>query len=198
MRTIFDYLEHYSEAITALATVVIAIYTVVLAMVSNRQSKLIAAQLRLGREEFIATHRPQLRLGRYYLMKPLAAGERPSMIFVAQNVGHSVAHITEVRSASIVLEIEGRFPKNMGIPSGETLNRRLESGQSEVLPTNGTDPLTEEENEAVNEGKKLLYFVGVVVYLDDVGNRREVGFCRKFNTWTQELGSWPTDYEYEF
>jgi hypothetical protein len=159
---------------------------------------LLAKQVRLARQEFIATHRPQLRLGRFYLRKPLAPGEEPTMIFVAQNIGHSAANVTEVRSASIVLGIEDRFPRNMGISSPEPFTTKLQSGQSEVFATNGNGPLNDGDHEAVQEGKRILYFVGVVAYLDDVGNRREVGFCRRYSVWTQQFDSWPTEFEYEF
>jgi hypothetical protein len=199
MKSMVDYLEHYSEAITALATVVIAVYTVVLAWTSSRQSKLIASQVRLAREEFIATHRPQLRLSRFYLSNPIMSqGERPSIIFMIQNVGLSVARVTEIRSVSIVLGIEDQFPKNMGIPFSEKFTTRLESGQSEIFPVNGTVPLEDEDRGWVPQGKKNLYCLGVVVYLDELGNRRETGFCRRYIAATRQLESWPTEFEYEF
>lgn len=54
------FLETYNGAVTAVATVFIAVFTIVLAYVTSRQARLTKDAVDLGRAEFIASHRPKL------------------------------------------------------------------------------------------------------------------------------------------
>ena len=186
--------------VTAGATAVIAIYTIVLARVSKRQSNLIADQIKLAREEFIATHRPRLMLRRFYLKDiVLTEGQAPSIIFMIQNIGDSAGRVVEIRSATVVLGPGELLLPNMGFGFTEPFNVSLRSGQSEIFPVNGSSPLEKEERMWVPQGKKTLFCLGVVIYLDEMDNRREIGFCRRYDAihkrWDKTDNS---EYEYEF
>lgn len=56
--------ETHNGAVTAVATVFIAVFTIVLAFVTARQARLTKEAVNLGRQEFIASHRPRLVIRR--------------------------------------------------------------------------------------------------------------------------------------
>src|SRR5258708_868823 len=62
-----------SDAITAISTAVISIFTIVLAYVSHRQAKLTRESINLANREFVATNRPKLKVRRLRL-NPLTDG----------------------------------------------------------------------------------------------------------------------------
>lgn len=74
-----DFLQTYNGAVTAFATVWIAVFTIVLAVVTGRQARLTRQAIDLNREEFISTHRPKLvvwqGVGREEDQHPLLSGQ---------------------------------------------------------------------------------------------------------------------------
>ncbi len=171
-----------------------------LARVSRRQSNLIADQIKLAREEFVATHRPRLMLRRFYLNDPvLAEGQALRIIFMIQNVGDSVGRVVEIRSATLVLGPGEPLRPNMGFGFAESFNVSLTSGQSEIFPVSGSTPLGNDERMWVPQGKKTLFCLGAVIYLDEMDNRREIGFCRRYDAVHERWDKMDNpEYEYEF
>ena len=64
-----DWLQTYNGAVTAFATVWIAVFTLVLAFVSRRQAMLTRQSIKLATKEFVSTHRPKI-IVRELLMMP--------------------------------------------------------------------------------------------------------------------------------
>jgi hypothetical protein len=56
----------------------------------------------------------------------------------------------------------------------------LVSGAHEVFPANGGSVLTEEEARNLRAETHMLIYVGVLIYIDASGIKRETGFCRRF------------------
>jgi hypothetical protein len=195
---ILCFLEAHNGAITALATVLIAAFTIVLAVVSNRQARLIEDQARIARNEFIVTHRPKIIVRAFQMLNPDAGvGVAPRVIFIAHNIGDSPARIIEVRSATLVQDINANLPNDLGFPFLENFHVTLVSGQKEVFPINGADPFVENEAMEIFARRSMLLCLGIVAYLDGAGTRRETGFCRRFMSDARE---WSTlrDSEYEY
>ena len=91
-----DFLQTYNGAVTAAATVFIAIFTIVLALVSRRQARLTRASIDLASKEFIASHRPIIRIKRITPPQTLVPDERLQLTVEAVNVGDTQALIFEM------------------------------------------------------------------------------------------------------
>lgn len=57
---IIDFLQTYNGAVTAVASVLIGLFTGVLARVTGRQARLTRESIDLARKEFISTRRPHV------------------------------------------------------------------------------------------------------------------------------------------
>jgi hypothetical protein len=198
-KVILGFFDDHNGLITAIATVFIAAYTIVLARVSRMQAGFIAAQVRLAREEFITTHRPKIIVRAFQMMNPdFGAGDRPRFIFIAQNIGDTQARITEVRSATLVLQNNERIPNDLAFPHHEPFNVVLRSGQKEVFPGNGGVPLVGEEHMQVFADTHMLLCLGTLTYVDDLGTERETGFCRRYRNQSRQWEGLSSEYEYSY
>jgi len=198
MNAIWCFLDAHNGALTAIATIFIAAFTIVLAWVSIRQARLIDAQVRLARNEFIATHRPKIIVRSFQMLNPEArVGDAPRFTFIAHNIGDSPGRIIEVRSATLVIGVMDTIPNDLAYPFHEPFNVTPVGGQKELFPANGASPFVDNEAMEVFGGTKVLLCLGTVIYLDDANNRRETGFCRRFRSQRQQ---WDTmsDSEYEY
>jgi hypothetical protein len=167
---------------TALATVVMAVFTGLLSLVAYQQ-------IVLSRSEFLATNRPLLRV-RYFKRTD---GEKDTEIdirFSVVNVGKSVAHLL---GSSIQI---GWFYEN-GLPTpfylggpDVTGQRKFEVGASDEYIFRRAKP---EQKIFVP-----LHVYGYLVYADSMGNTRTTAFCRRWIVSAQRFVKVEDpDYEYE-
>ena len=94
---LLEWIDAHNGAVTAIATIFIALFTIVLAWVSWRQARLIGRQIELAREEFRATHRPKLVIRACKIRLKENAGDHMvpcQMTF--HNEGVSPAYIQEI------------------------------------------------------------------------------------------------------
>jgi hypothetical protein len=194
MSAIRCWLDAHNGAITAIATFVIAAFTIVLAWVSKAQAKLIDDQLKLARAEFSVTHRPRIIVRSFQMVNiDIPVGERPRFIFIAHNMGDSPGRLIEIRSGTLVLEANERIPNDLAFPHHEDLNATLASGQKVEVSV-----LVNNEAMEIFAEAKLLLCLGTIVYLDGAGNRRETGFCRRYKPDTRQWDSFESEYEYAY
>lgn len=194
-----DWLNTNSGAITAIATGVIAWFTVSLATVSRRQAELISDQIQLARDEFNATHRPKIIVRGFFMMKPdLPPGEPVRFGFVAHNIGETPGTIVEISTAATVLQADDQVPQNSGIPGPKTLNLTLASGQHEVLPTGDGYTITDSDAIEIGAGNSVLLCVGVVIYVDGAKIRRQTGFSRRYRPRGRVWDIVESEYEYAY
>lgn len=85
--------------LTAISTVVIAVFTIILAAVAIFQGHLLEKQIKLARKEFISTHRPRVRIR---TMRALAEGTNLRVFFTVANNGDTDATI--VRNEIVLQE----------------------------------------------------------------------------------------------
>ena len=83
--------------LTAISTVVIAIFTVVLAVVAYVQARLLRKSIDLARAEFLSTHRPRIVVREVYL-------DGKEIRFRLVNVGDTPATIVESRLFAEVMQ----------------------------------------------------------------------------------------------
>jgi hypothetical protein len=187
------------EVWTAVATVAIAVFTVALVFVTNRQARLTRDALNLARGEFNATHRPKIIVRRFQVTdKDLPEGKAPKILFIAQNIGDSAATITRVRSATVTYRVDELIPTDLSFPFHEEFNVTLKSGERELFPVNGAYPLRGVEPMAIRAEKIVLYCMGTIEYFDTGGTQRETGFCRRYRPSEDRWETVESEYEYTY
>jgi hypothetical protein len=180
------------EAWTAAATLILAVLTLLLVAVTREQVRLIQA-------EFVATHRPKLRAYAFEIEdRGLPSGKPISVLFFAQNIGETPAHLELLEGCIYVAPRKDR-PLERGIRSRfkKCLKITLVGGERDLFGIeDGTAP-TEANGAAIYSGDMPLLCIGRISYTDDNGIRRETGFCRKFSFQPYKSEA-VTDSEYEY
>ncbi len=142
----------------------------------------------LAREEFIATHRPKLRVHTVFWI-----GDQIEC--TVGNIGESTATIKARSLAAKIL----KEPLHGILPYGESLlgEKTIECGVSitQQLPFD-----TEKTFDAVLPNRnEALHFFGYIDYSDSNGILRRVAFCRRYNIETQNFTVVQNeDYEYSY
>lgn len=191
----------FSAFLTAIATIAIATFNFFLWRLGSGQLKELTKQVTLAREEFISTHRPRVRVRAFEVAnKDLPHGNPIRITFLAQNIGETSAHLTELKAClHIARTNDTPLPTNLGFPYRDALKVTLRGGQSEALYIeNGTAP-SEENAAAIYADNMPLFCIGVIAYNDDSGTKRETGFCRRFHfrPYSSEAIR-DSEYEYEY
>jgi hypothetical protein len=184
----------YPDNLTAFSTVVIAAFTVVLAIVGYAQARLIRKSIDLARDELVANYRPRLRVRNIVITPTNEANTRelgifhPNMPvsgqFYVVNVGGSAATITQSRC--IVFWNDGGLPMKRPYEGATGDNQvpriKLEPGQSTLGLFMSEDALDQRANTiGTNVIHALhLFVMGWIEYTDDRQIKRRTSFCREF------------------
>jgi hypothetical protein len=207
MHEVFAFLDVHNGAIAAIATVFIALFTIVLACVSWRQTKFIGDQVKLGRDEFNATHRPEISILSFEPSYGGAEDERVAVQVMYVNNGRSIA-----RNLRIQAKITNRnFPLQTGIglsgPDAIALiHPDLESGKKNYFLVTSDIPVStatiqDMAASRANPSRETprIVCLGCVSYYDGMNGRRETAFCRIFNASSDRWEpSDNTEYEYSY
>jgi hypothetical protein len=190
---VLDFLEKYNGAVTAAATIFIAAFTIVLALVTGRQARLSREAIDLARSEIAATHRPKLRVRNVVLENPLRAGLRRWYVFepgqcvqghlYVGNVGDSAATITSshcrVFWTKEPLPMERPYENESGndFLGGTT----LAAGAATIGSCDSLEPIRDEAH-SIGLGRDgwKLYVMGWVNYIDANQTPRRTSFCREY------------------
>jgi hypothetical protein len=153
-------------------TGILAFASVVQIFVFRYQGDQLRAAVKVGRDEFVATHRPRIGVRFFQTVS------QPDMAvqFTFTNQGETTA---------IVKAIAARIMQGVAMPIGvifidEEVNVRLESGQSDVHCINST---FENPNYPghISQTSTPIFCIGCIRYSDVSGIMRETGFCRKLH-----------------
>lgn len=118
------------------------------------------------------------------------------IVFVGHNIGDTAGKVIEIRSVTTVLGIHDKIPSNSGIRNPEKFDFNLISGTHEVFPANGGNILDDEEARNLKIGTHMLICVGVLVYIDASGIKRETGFCRRYRRTDRMWEVMESEYAY--
>jgi hypothetical protein len=172
----------------------LAWFTAALAIASVVQGYFIWKQISLANAEFIATHRPKIRV-RQILAQNFTDPNRAFEIgFHCVNVGDSPCKIEEIAYQVRPMAFDGRpilrpgqFQRQTSVPKGA----RLEVG--EAVPVT-TPSLTVPH---ITNG--FWDVAGYILYSDDAGVIRQTGFWQRFEHRIAEQAGTPnnSDYRYE-
>ena len=153
------------------------------------------------RREFIATHRPRLRVSDFQLVGWDSHGQSLSVLFRAQNIGESAAHVFKVEGRILISPQRiALLEPAMTMPFRKPYAVKLVSGERDLFGINDGPVITEENATAIYAGETPVICVGRVIYRDDTGIQRETGFARQFAIRPHRLSERidHPDYEYEY
>ncbi|MGA3304009.1 MAG: hypothetical protein ABSC72_12080 [Methylovirgula sp.] len=192
--------DAHNGLLTAIATIFVARFTIVLARVTGRQAQLTRESIDLARDEFNATHRPQIIVRGFQIFNglPETSDDTVDVICVAHNKGDAPGTIIEIRSAKIILDSDEKIPGDWTFPFTEKFNFQLASGERELIPLNGALIKNNHEVMGILFQERTLYCVGTVVYVDAGKRRRETGFCRRFDPISETWEAVECEYEYAY
>lgn len=205
-----SFFKEDGEAITASFTVILAISTILLWIVTSetgkrqsldmqamadiaqkqmlivgRQTDIQEKQHAVGRLQFIADKRPRLFVRHVSVEIPLAIA--PQVItgtLVVVNQGGTEAEILDTR-CRIYWDSVG-LPMLPPLSDGNSLafhSRRdtpLDAGSSRIYPIRATELMLESHRHNINARGIKLYVMGFVRYADLAGKERFMGFCREY------------------
>jgi len=190
---------------TEIATVVMAIFTVCLWWSTTKLWKTTKEAIDLTQKEFIATHRPKLKVHSICLQW-YTEDERPWRIQCSiTNIGESDATIT--KSNMTFCEIPFFLPTVLPFNDQDhILNGKLIKPGEYII---GEPSIEKKVAEALyrktwdqprRDNKEMtFYFFGYIDYLDSNGTIRKTAFCRQYNLESQCFTAVQgDDYEYSY
>jgi hypothetical protein len=180
--------ELSSERLTAYATMILAALTCFLAVATRQQARLTRAIVQLSRSEFIATHRPRLRVTHFELTQT-PKDDRMTVKFTIVNVGNSDATLKQsAGTIDIVPPSVAPMPRYDGLP--------------QVIEARVFAPGTNAEGFILARPERgrgvIIRAYGYLSYADGLGNIRTTAFCRTWDNVSQRFKAVDDpDCEYE-
>jgi hypothetical protein len=171
-----SYFPSSAESWTAAATVVIALFTIVLAISTTYQARLTRKTIELARQEFLSTNRPKIRFKHVWLASEFFHNRPIVGRVTCVNVGTSNATIFEYAMRFLVI----KTGKSLPMPSEfqpVRIGLLLPSGVNHTFD-DLTDTLQKDDIVAIRAGRLQFLFIGYVHYRDDLGRFRTGAFCR--------------------
>jgi hypothetical protein len=210
----------HDREITAGSTAIIALFTVILGVATSlqycavmasirenrraadQQALLTREQLKLAREEFISTHRPQIIVRNVHIVRDTAsqalAGSHLGVEFEMANIGGTRATI--VASSMSLDFLDGGWLRTLQFPKiGEHAMRTwkdfvLEPGTFIVQWYGSPEAIFQDHHFLIYPQGSGLFFNGHILYQDEINQIRRTSFCRRFD---HTRGYWPPAIYYD-
>jgi hypothetical protein len=167
------------------ATVALAVMAFIQAVVFGWQGIQLREAVSAARDEFLATHRPKIRIKHLWLANDIWSGEKIAVNLVVVNNGPAAATMNEIGirfeiaranrdvpfdpdiAAIQGIQVQGRPLLGYPLPTGISL--KITGIQRDMV-------LNDEQNVAIQNGTSRLYCIGFVSYFDGVHRLRITGF----------------------
>jgi hypothetical protein len=190
------FIEVNDAAITALATLIVALFTATLWGSTRQQAYLTRKSIDLALREFVSTNRPRLRVRRFRLY-PLVHGQPITLQYELVNVGATKARI--LRSE---INVTLTLPTQQPILAAREIGMAREIAGGEALLVNPTMNLDYDDSwrKYLLGGGNWLSISGFIQYFDDNGTPRRTGFARVYDSTNNSFARFEAtdpDYEYE-
>jgi hypothetical protein len=165
------------DNLTAISTLAIAAFTVVLAIVGYSQARLLRKSVDLARDEFVAAHRPRIVLRDVHL-------EGDEILYMLVNVGETTATIVEswIIAETILVKSAVRPLRSAG--HNDLGSLRFAGGEIKDLTFSVPSDLGLVSGFGDRSGSIFMgerHFAGTIVYTDDLGVRRRSVFRRRWH-----------------
>jgi hypothetical protein len=172
----------------------------------NRQAGIMERQTAAIEKDLVLTQRPKIYVRNFYFSSPtgrlqnsvgVTAGSFLDGQFYIVNYGGTPAHLVE-SYCEVFLDISLPMERPYEGKDGGKELEIIQPGASTPRLFRRATPLTAPERMDIQQGQKHLYILGWVEYLDDVGTRRRMAFCRLYNFGTRRFTPVNnTDYEHQ-
>jgi hypothetical protein len=168
----------------AAATIVIAIFTIVLACVTRRQARLSRESIDLARHEFISTHRPKIIVRNASTTGSVSTtgfvvGAPITICFTYINIGETIANITAAEACVFLRPKDSPIPEGLQFRKCEITKPALSCGEFSVGKIDSNFPVEARDIENLQRGGKIICVIGRIEYLDGRGSLRRMGFARQ-------------------
>lgn len=178
----------------------VAFFTFLLFIVGGVQGKLIANQIKLGRDEFNATHRPRLRLRTVTVSDLVPDKQVPARIEIS-NFGDGDAEIVSFGVDIFYRHANPEAPVSYGA-APKPVSRTIMPGQQIILDVLGSNVLTENMILNLHMTDAALCLLGIIGYKDKNGTVRNTSFFRIYHTGYKKFMKAPesdqlSEWEYE-
>jgi hypothetical protein len=181
-----EVLDKFSGAVTAVATAFIAIFTIVLVLVTRRQARLSRESIDLARSQFIATHRPRI------VLKDVSFVDG-QLLYMLVNTGDTEATVVEswildelVRTGQPIRPLRSAGHHDLGrliLAGGEIRDLTHDPKMGAFMRVPDMMRIgVEDQPPMIGE----IYFTGAILYSDNAGIRRRSVFRRR---WDRGYGS---------
>lgn len=177
-------IQTWNGAVTAVATVFIAAFTVVLALTTNRQARLTRDSINLARDEFNATHRPRI-----IMRDPYRDGDK--VLYSLVNNGDAPGTIIESRITVEFVPDHEPIKPLLSVGHDDLGRLTFTPGETKYLTysLHGTDGSfamlfagpRRIGNESQNPAFGKVHFAGTIVYIDNSGCQRRSVFRRRWD-----------------
>jgi len=195
MREIFSWIIDPNK-LTAVSTLIIATFTVVLAIVSWRQGRLIRETLDLSRDEFNSSHRPKLVV-RQFEVDSITQGNPILVHFAMVNIGSTEA-LPELLGCGIGLwNVERQLFEPPGINTVQTkfVAPPIAGGQRVSWHVVSPFAVTPQQLGLIQSGSLLVQILGEITYKDRLNRQRRTGFRRAHDRHTNKFTPSPDPEE---
>lgn len=170
------------DNLTAISTFIIAIFTIVLVVVGYMQARLICKTIDLARQEFVASHRPRIKLRNVIY-------DSNQIIYWLVNIGDTRATISESWVFAELMEQGSRFRPILPTGHDDLGKLIIDGGETKELVcalSNGMSFWIRYPNSRRIgiDGPPIFwdgYFAGAIVYSDDSGIKRQSAFRRRWD-----------------
>jgi hypothetical protein len=182
-----------AEEHTAVATYALVAVGALTAVVLICQSILLRQTVNGAREEFRASHPPELRIKHVIARGDIWGGKPVRVSLVLVNIGKSTAYIRDFNICAVVLPSGKRLPPEPTFPA-RNRNPVPPLARGIALHTDEMSvhaKLTQEEQDGIFHASRthILYCYGYVQYSDQptgIEGFRKTAFCR---TWEPQMGA---------
>jgi hypothetical protein len=186
-----QFVSGHHDDITALATVAIAAFTLTLWRATTKQARLTRASIDLARQEFLSSHRPELKIHSLRLLdfssQPPPSEQPLRASFAVINAGTSACAVTGSAVYLEYLEQPDRPYLPELIRNDVIGPRRFEVGATDNAVTVQSDQYGGLVHLGAAETRKVLYLNGWVTYDDDAGSTRTTFFSRQYSHATERF-----------
>lgn len=169
-----------TDVFLAIFNALLVIVTAILIAVGIGQGRELRRAVDASKDEFLATHRPKIRLKHLWLTSDIWSGEEIVLELTMVNTGTAEALGQMVGVIIQIVRADRPLAPTIPIPNSANLGgQKLNCGKNLTLsPLHTGTVLTSVENAEIQNGRSKLYCVGYISYLDGAERMRITGFCR--------------------
>jgi hypothetical protein len=189
------FLDENSAAITAIATLAIAAFTLTLWLATGKQVEITGSLAELTDREFIATHRPRM-IVHFIRRHDIPEDEFVGAEFKITNVGTGDVWVTTSQT-KLARFFPGQWPHPDEL-NGQDLIAKDADGRRHYAVGKGDWLITHAEldtegiviqgmADSGREGNDRLYLLGWIRYVDALGNPLWTYFCREYSHETRRF-----------